>query len=246
MQLALGQMINFLYPPQCAGCAELTDAPHGLCPACWGDASFISGAICDCCGAPIPITVAGRVTICQGCISAPPGWDRGRAALLYEGTGRRVVLSLKHGDRLDLVRPLATWMRRAGQELIDEADIIAPVPLHWSRLLKRRFNQSAELARRIGIDLRAHQIPDLLSRPRPTKAQEGMTREVRFQTQSGAIDVSKRYRQAVRGQNILLIDDVMTSGATLSNCTAALRAAGAETVNVLVAARVAREGFAPI
>lgn len=243
MRAGLGQLLSALYPPQCAGCQQTTDTPHGLCPACWSEARFVSGTICDCCGAPVQVAASGQTVICDGCLQHPPAWDRGRAAMLYEGTGRRIVLALKHGDRLDLVRPLAAWMASAGAEMIAGAEVIAPVPLHWTRLARRRFNQSAELARQRPLRGDARLIPDLLIRQRRTQAQEGMSRDTRFQTQAGAFAVRPRHIPAIAGRTVLLIDDVMTSGATLSACAETLRAAGAETVNVLVAARVAREGF---
>lgn len=246
MYAAVTRLIDAFYPPQCAGCAQTTDAPHGLCPDCWAEASFIAGTICDCCGAPVQVAAAGQQVICDGCLSHPPAWDRGRAAMLYEGTGRRVVLALKHGDRLDLVRPLSAWMARSGGELIEEAEVIAPVPLHWTRLAKRRFNQSAELCRQRALRGGAQLIPDLLVRQRRTQPQEGMSRALRFETQSGAFAITPRHVDAIRGRNVLLIDDVMTSGATLSGCAEVLRSAGAETVNVLVAARVAKERFSSI
>ncbi len=174
---------------------------------------------------------------CDGCLHHPPAWDRGRALMLYDGTGRRLILSLKHGDRTDLAVPLAKWLARIAPDMLEQADIIAPVPLHWRRGLYRRYNQSAELARFLARGRPCQFTPDLLSRTRKTVPQEGMTREERFENQAGAFAV--RDGDFV-GKNILLIDDVMTSGATLSGCAEALRAAGAAQINVLVIARVAR------
>lgn len=246
MQLALKRMLNAIYPPQCAGCQELTDAPHGLCPECWRETSFLSGQLCDCCSMPVPVSAKGRRVVCDICLKQPLGWDKGRAAFLYEGTGRRVILSLKHGDRLDLARPIAKWMGRAGADLISSADIIAPVPLYWSRFFRRRFNQSAELARNLIPRADTRFFPDLIMRCKPTIPMEGMTREIRFATQKDAFLVPEKNRKNIQGANVLIVDDVMTTGATLSNCTEALHKAGAANVNVLVAARVAREKFSPI
>ena len=142
-------LIDTIYPPRCLACTAATDQPHGLCPACWRDTHFIAGTTCRSCGVPL-IGEAGAEDVCESCLRHPPAWDRGAAAMLYAGAGRRMVLALKHGDRLDMVRPLAGWMAAAGRELLAEADLIAPVPLHWRRLLRRRYNQSAELARRLG------------------------------------------------------------------------------------------------
>lgn len=232
-------VINAIYPPQCAACGEATGEAQGLCGCCWSKTPFVSGLVCTKCGLPLEGEGDGDV-LCDGCLHAPPAWDRGAAAVLYEGTGRRVVMALKHGDRLELAKPLSRWMARIGQGLIGEADIVAPVPLHWSRLVRRQFNQSVELARQKGISGRAQLVPDLLVRTRPTRLQDGMDRAERFANQRDAFVVNARQTGRLIGKNVLLIDDVMTTGATLSACTEALRDAGAGTVNVLVLARVAR------
>ena len=233
-------LVNTLYPPRCLACTAATDQPHGLCPACWRDTHFISGTRCGKCGVPL-VGDAGAEDVCESCQRHPPAWDRGAAAVLYAGAGRKVVLALKHGDRLDMVRPLATWMAAAGSELLAEADVVAPVPLHWRRLLQRRYNQSAELARRLGRISGRHCVPDLLVRRRATVPQEAMTRTARAANQAGAFAVAPRHGAAVAGKAVLLIDDVLTSGATLSACADCLRAAGAARVDVLALARVAFE-----
>ena len=233
-------MINAIYPPQCASCGEPTGEAQGLCGTCWTATPFVSGLVCTKCGIPLEGESDGDV-LCDGCLHAPPAWDRGAAAVLYEGTGRRVTMALKHGDRLELAKPLARWMSRIGWGLIDDADIVAPVPLHWSRLVRRQFNQAAELARQKVISGRSVLIPDLLLRNRVTKLQDGMDRAERFANQRGAFGINARQADRLGGKNVLLIDDVLTTGATLSACTEALREGGAETVNVLVLARVARK-----
>lgn len=232
-------VINAIYPPQCASCGALTGEAQALCGSCWAASTFVSGLVCVKCG--VPLTGEGDGDeLCDGCLHAPPAWDRGVAAVLYEGTGRRVVLALKHGDRLELAKPLARWIARAGHSLIKEADIVAPVPLHWSRLARRKFNQAAELARQSVISNGALLVPDLLERARATPKQDGMDREARFANQRDAFRVKGRHAARLRGKNVLMIDDVMTTGATLSACAEALRGGGASVVNVLVLARVAR------
>ena len=149
-----------------------------------------------------------------------------------------MVLGLKHGDRLDMGKPLAEWMARPGAHLLSRANVIVPVPLHWRRLLKRRFNQSAELARHLAEISGTQVIPDLLLRNKPTPSQDGLSRAERYQNQRGVFSVNKRYPLA---KNVLLVDDVMTTGATLSACADTLRAAGAERIDALVLARVVRE-----
>ncbi len=176
----------------------------------------------------------------------PPGWDFGAAAVVYGGAGRRVVLALKHGDRLDMVRPLAAWMEKAGRAALAESDLIAPVPLHWRRLMRRRYNQSAELARRIARLSGKPVAVDLLRRVRATPPQERMDFAARARNQLHAFEVTPRRTAMLPGRTVLLIDDVLTSGATLSACAEALRAAGAARVGVLVVARVAPDDGASI
>jgi ComF family protein len=233
-------LINTVYPPRCMACPEPTDGPHGLCAACWRDTHFVTGAACAKCGVPL-VGEAEENDTCESCLRHPPAWDRGAAAMLYRGAGRRMVLALKHGDRLDMVRPLAGWMAQAGRAQLADAEIIAPVPLHWRRMVRRRYNQSAELARalsrRSGVPLAA----DLLRRRRFTVPQERMDRATRASNQSGAFAVNPRRVAALACRRVLLVDDVLTSGATLSNCAETLRAAGAARIDVLVLCRVAFE-----
>ena len=142
-------LINTVYPPRCLACTEATDQPHGLCPACWRDTHFIAGTACRSAACRWSAT-AGAEDVCESCARHPPAWDRGAAAFLYAGAGRRMVLALKHGDRLDMVRPLAGWMAARRADAAGRGRPVAPVPLHWRRLVRRRYNQSAELARRLG------------------------------------------------------------------------------------------------
>jgi len=235
---------DLLYPPQCTWCrAEVLEA-HALCPSCWREATFISHPLCDRCGSPL--SGAEDAPFCDHCLGRALAFGRARAAVLYEGRGRDLTLALKHGDRLDIARPAATWMIRAGRELLEGADLIAPTPLHWTRLLRRRFNQSAELARRISIRTGVPCCADLLVRTRATPMQRGLSRAQRAANQEGAFAVPARRRARVEGAVVLLIDDVYASGATLSACAAALRAAGAARVDALCLARVAPEADGPI
>jgi predicted amidophosphoribosyltransferase len=232
------RLIDAIYPPRCLACAEATDAGQGLCAACWRDTHFIAGPTCGTCG--VPLIGAEGADACEGCTRHPPAWDRGAAALVYAGAGRRMVLGLKHADRLELVRPLAGWMAAAGRPLLAEADLIAPVPLHWTRLFRRRYNQSAELGRALARRAGRRFVPDLLTRRRATAPQDG-GREARAANQAGAFLPTPRHARALAGRRVLLVDDVLTSGATLSACAEAVRGAGAAGVDVLVLARVAFE-----
>jgi ComF family protein len=230
-------LVDAIYPPRCLACPSPTAVTHGLCGACWRETHFIAGTTCRRCGVPLH-GAPGSEDVCESCLGHPPGWDRGAAALVYGGAGRRMVLALKHGDRLDTVGPLAGWMAAAGRDLLAEADLVAPVPLHWRRLVRRRYNQSAELARRLGRLAGRPVVPDLLLRRRATAPQEG-NRAARAANQAQAVALSPRHR--VEGRRVLLVDDVLTTGATLSGCADVLRHAGASGVDVLVLARVAFE-----
>jgi ComF family protein len=214
-----------------------------LCGDCWREASFITGLVCDACGIPLPGGIPqehDEAAQCDACILAPQPWSKGRAAFLYEGTSRRMVLALKHGDRQELARPMAHWMVQSGRQLCQPDTLIAPVPLHSRRLFSRRFNQSALLAKHVAHALDLDVIPDLLTRNRATVLQEGMTLKERFENQKAAFNVTKKWQTEIQKRSVLLVDDVMTSGATLSGCTGVCLAAGAKEVNVLVLARVAR------
>ncbi len=230
--------LDLLYPPACAACGAETAAHTGLCAPCFRESGFITGPTCMRCGVPAP-----GLDLCDACAHAPPAWDRGRAVALYEGAARRIVLALKHGDRIDIARTVAPWLLRAGGALVADADLVAPVPLHWTRLLMRRFNQSAELARALAraADRPGILAADLLIRTRRTPSQDGRTRAGRLANVSGAFTVSKRWRGKLAGRRVLLVDDVMTTGATLSACAEALRGAGAAGVDVITLSRVARD-----
>lgn len=203
--------------------------------------SFIAGLVCDKCGTPLPGEDEGRREYCDDCLTIARPWDRGRAVCLYRDKGRELVLSLKHADRLDLIRPMADWLARAVRPILTENMIAAPIPLHWTRLFRRRYNQSALLcravAKRAGID----HCPDLLVRPRKTESQEGKNRDQRFANLEGAFRAHPRRTGKMAGRHVLLVDDVMTSGATFAAAADACHAAGATQVSILALARVAKD-----
>lgn len=244
MQRAIAAMVRTIYPARCMVCDTYTDAPNGLCPTCWRDTHFISGSICTTCSAPLVGEVQGAQ--CDTCLRFPPPWRRGIAVMEYEGAGRAMVLALKRYDRLDLAPAMAHWMQRAAAELLPATDIIAPVPLHPSRMFKRKFNQSAELARPLAEAAGLAYLPDLLARVRRTASQQGKDRVERIENLKAAISATPRHRESLIGKRVLLVDDVLTTGATLSACTEACMAAGAKNVNILVLARVEPHRNIPI
>jgi predicted amidophosphoribosyltransferase len=233
-------VLRVLYPPQCLSCGSLVDDAGALCGTCWQTTPFLGGSVCDCCGAPM-LGSASEGDICDQCMTIARPWSRGRAALAYRDNGRKLVLALKHGDRLDLARPAARWMARAGAPLLRGGMLAVPVPAHRWRLLRRRYNQAAVLAQELARITPVTYLPDALVRIRRTKVQDGMGQEARFVNLAGSVAPHPRHGAQLKGAEVLLIDDVMTSGATLAAAAEAARAAGAREVCVLVLARVAKD-----
>lgn len=231
------RVLDLLLPPLCLACRTPV-ADHGaLCRTCWPQVAFISSPVCERLGVPMPPGL-GHGALSPEAMAEPPDYDRARAAFRFEGHGRTLVHGLKYGDRPELARTLARWMARAGAALIEDADVIVPVPLHWTRLFRRRMNQSAEIAREIAALSGRSYVPDLLQRTRATGHQTDRTRAQRKTSMQGAFSVSQHEKSRVHGLRVLLIDDVLTTGATANACARALRRAGAVRIDVLTAARV--------
>lgn len=233
--------VALIYPPRCLGCGGLVESDFGLCGSCWRETPFIGGTICDGCGLPVLGANDGFRLECDDCMAHPRVWSRGRAALLYRDQARALILALKHGDRIDIAKPAAAWMVRASAALLDDAPLIAPVPLHWTRLLKRRYNQSALLARELARQTGLEYCVDMLQRRRRTASLDGKTRAQRFAALGDAISANTRHRVLMQGRVILLVDDVMTSGATLTACSDACLQGGAADVRVVTLARVTKQ-----
>lgn len=233
--------LDAVYPPRCLTCGDVVDGDYGLCGSCWREAAFIGGTVCDSCGVPLPGEVGNEAVTCDSCMHAPPPWSRGRAALLYRDTGRKLVLALKHGDRQEIARPAGLWLAQAAAPLITPNTLIAPVPLHWQRMIKRRFNQSALLAKALARQVDRPMAPDLLQRFRRTRTLDGLGRVERQEAVENSIRVHPHRRHRLIGRPVLIVDDVMTSGATLAACTQACRDAGAGPICVVTLARVAKD-----
>lgn len=230
-----------IYPPRCLGCGGMVAQDFGLCATCWAETRFIGGTSCDSCGVPLPGAADDAALHCDACLTAPKPWDHGRAALMYAGIGRKLVLQLKHADRQEIAIPAANWMARATADILTPETLIAPVPLHWMRLARRRYNQSALLAGALAQHAGLDWCPDLLLRKRRTPSLDGKNREERAEVLRGAFAINPRRRHRIVGRSVLIVDDVMTSGATLSECAEACRAAGAGRVCVSVLARVGKD-----
>ena len=231
--------LNALLPPCCAACDAPVERQGQLCSACFARINFISAPLCTRCGVPFSSAEQGGTdALCPGCREHPPLFRQARAALRYDEHGRKLILPLKHVDRVELAPILAAMMARSGAELLARADILVPVPLHRRRLFHRKYNQAAVLAFTVGRLARVPVQPDALRRTRETAPLEDKSPEERAQEVSGSLQVRPSRLKRITGRTVLLIDDVMTSGATANACTQALVQAGALAVDVLVAARV--------
>ena len=236
--LGIQRALSLIYPDQCVLCPELVETSGGLCANCWREMPFIRGLACETCGVPLPGQGDDTPSHCDDCLVLDRPWEAGRAALVYRDAARRLVLKLKHGDRPDLAEPAVGWLEVAGQRLFREDTVLVPVPIHWSRMIRRKYNQSAELARALADRTGLEYCPDALMRTRRTDVQDGKTVDARFANLHDAITADPKRAQTIKGRNVCLIDDVMTSGATLSVSTSACLATGARRVDVLVLARV--------
>ncbi len=230
-----------LYPAQCVGCGETIDDAHGLCGKCWSETPFITGHVCDKCGVPLPGESDGAADLCDDCMVLNRPWSRGRAALLYQGQGRHFVIGIKYYDRLDHVPAAAGWMARAIRPFLTSDLLVVPVPAHWTRMFRRKYNQAAELARALAKEADLEAAPTALVRPTRTEKQEKKSREERFANLAGKIVPHPKRGHVLEDRRVLLVDDVFTSGATLTASAEACLAAGAREVFVVTLARAAKD-----
>jgi len=237
---AIGAALDIVLPPRAlderrggAGAVQW----RGLSSEAWTKIAFIAPPFCHRCGAAFEYDL-GEGAVCAGCAARAPAFDRARAACYYDEHSRDLILKLKHADRTDLSHLFARWIARAASDVLAEVDGVAPVPLHRWRLLRRRYNQAAEIARPLARQARVKYLPDVLMRRRATPTQGGKSGEARRRNVAGVFAVNPRWRRWVEGRRILLIDDVLTTGATVEGCARALKSAGAAGVDVAVIARV--------
>lgn len=224
-------------PPLCLSCGRGTGAHGVLCGPCWGEIEFIERPYCPVSGVPFPYD-PGDDMVSAAALASPPPYTKARAVMRYSDASAKIVHRFKYSDRMEAGPVFARWMVRAGGDILGDADIVAPVPLHRSRFFSRRFNQSAELARHIA---RASDVPlavDLLERVRATPPQVGLSGSARRRNVAGAFRLGKAARDLVQGRVVVIVDDVVTTGATVDACCRAVKAAGAREVRVLCLARV--------
>lgn len=237
-----GGILDALLPPACLTCDAAVGVQGGQCPACFTRLAFVTAPLCDRCGVPFPHAGAGiphlEALWCEACLTAPPAFTAARAALRYDEGAKALILPFKHRDRTELAGPLARHMARAGVELLDAADLLVPVPLHRWRLFHRRHNQAALLAARLAQLSGKPHAPMLLRRLRATAPLGELGARAREEVLEGAFGLAPGAALRLRGRHVLLVDDVLTSGATADACARVLLTGGAGGVTVLAAARV--------
>jgi ComF family protein len=237
-------VLDVALPPLCPSCREPVE-DQALCAACWSKLSFIARPYCERLGIPFAYD-PGPGLLSMQAIADPPSYNRARAAVRYDDIARALVHSFKYGDRLDLAPTLGRWTASAGRELLAEADALIPVPLHWRRLWARRFNQSASLAQAVSAASGIPVLHTALKRVKATAHQVGLSQAERAENVQGAFRVPPEGKAEITGRRLVLVDDVLTSGATVDTCTRALLRAGAANVDVLVFARVVAAAKSPI
>jgi ComF family protein len=236
--------LDIALPTLCVSCREPVDG-EGVCAGCWAKLSFIAPPFCPRLGIPF-VYDPGPEMLSMEAIANPPAYARARAAVRYDDVARTLVHALKYQDRTDLAPAMGRWMARAGCELLEQADVLVPVPLHWKRAWGRRYNQSGALARIIEQQSGVKLSTEALKRIRPTQQQIGLSRPQRASNVQGAFKVAAERQSEIAGRRVVLIDDVLTSGATLDACARALLRARAASVDALVFARVVDTHKAPI
>lgn len=227
-------ILDALLPPLCPSCKTAVTRHQALCSACFADMEFLTASLCESCGVPFPLAMP-EGTRCAQCVEAAPSFTKARAVCAYNDVSRTLITRLKYADQTQLAPFLGNWMARHGAALIAQSDLIAPVPLHRRRLFSRMFNQSLLIARAVAKETSLPLTPDLLIRRRHTEQQTGKSRLQRRANVKGAFVLNPKHE--IRGQRILLVDDVMTTGATVEACARTLKKTGAAEVYVLTFAR---------
>ncbi len=232
----MGAIVNTLFPARCAACGEFVGSHGALCTACWQDMHFISEPFCHACGLPFEFNI-GEKALCGRCMEHKPAYAQARALFRYDEASKGQILAFKYLDKTQLAPVFGEWIARIAGHYEDRVQAIVPVPLHYLRLISRRYNQATLLAHALAEYLRLPVLPDTLRRIRATPPQSGLTRKQREDNMRGAFRVAENKRAFIKGKSVMLVDDVMTTGATLNACARALHDAGARDVYVFTLAR---------
>ncbi|WP_367173637.1 ComF family protein [uncultured Bartonella sp.] len=236
--LKIGEhVMNLLFPPTCPGCGVFVEKTGTICPECWKQLHFITKPYCPVMGTPFTYD-QGEGFLSGEAIQSPPPFTRARSVVAHFGLARSLVTRLKYGDRTELAPFMAEWMTIAGKELIESADMIVPIPLHYRRFLKRTYNQATELSRNIARSTGKPLQPFVLKRQKNTRQQVGLLKKARQRNMIGAFIVPEKEKAKIKDKRILLVDDVFTTGATVRSATKALLRGGAKSVDVLTFSRV--------
>jgi ComF family protein len=235
----VNSLADAVLPPLCLSCAAPLVGRTMLCAGCWSHIHFLGAPNCGLCGLPFEFE-QGPEMLCARCVAQRPAFDRARAVFCYDEASKPLVLGFKHGDRTEAATAFGRWLARAGAEFKGPDAVIAPVPLHWSRLLARKYNQAALLAEALHRTWEGEGVlvPDLLIRERATPPQGRLAISRRRKNVRGAFAINRRRGKIARGRRVILVDDVMTTGATVETAASVLKRAGAGAVDVLVLARV--------
>lgn len=235
-----GAILDLVLPPRCPSCRVIVAVDGSFCADCWQALDFLTAPMCACCGLPFPYDV-GDGALCADCAAEPPAYDTARAAVAYNDASAALVLGLKYGDRTHLARVMAAAMARAAADALADSPLIVPVPLHTRRIRTRFFNQAALIASALGKSSNAPVGLGALVRVRDTPPSRGMSRAARFDNVRGAVRIADSTRNRLRGARVLVVDDVMTTGATVEICARILKRAGASRVDIVTFARVTHD-----
>ncbi len=240
------QILDFILPPRCAITGDIVSSQGMLAPTAWKELNFIEDPKCERCGSPFDYNNANdgdSIIICAQCLKNPPIYATARSALTYDDTSKRLILGFKHADQTQAVSTFIPWLERVGADMIKNADIITPVPLHPLRLLKRRYNQSGIIAQHLSQSTGVPIIFDLIRRTKNTQIQGYLPRKERKKNIKNAFKITDKKQTIIKNKNIVLIDDVYTTGATVTECTKVLLQSGAANVHILTLARTTRPNY---
>ncbi len=233
--------MDAILPPRCPVSGDLVDAQGMISAEVWAGLEFVSAPYCGTCGIPFDFDTDAHEGQCLACLKTEPPYDSARAALRYNDTSRDMILGFKHGDKTHMVPSFMPWLKRAGQEMLANADFLIPVPLHPMRLLVRRYNQAGVIAHALSKETGIKHLPLALKRTRATASQGHLKTDERAKNVRKAFAVRKQYDSVLNDKNVILIDDVFTTGATVIECTKVLKRAGASRVDILTLARVVKD-----